>query len=146
MPKSTDACNRIVNLMYRATAWPTVADNAAATPLTNVVVALHTALLTAATNSQAENEVGYTNYTRKDVARSTGWVAASGGATSNAALLQFPQSGATGATLHTVSTGTTSSGATPVWHYGALNSPITIGAAASITPQFLANQLVITES
>ena len=124
MPKSTDACNRIVNLMYRATAWPTVADNAAATPLTNVVVALHTAPLTAATNSQAENEVGYTNYTRKDVARSTGWVAASGGATSNAALLQFP----------------------PVWHYGALNSPITIGAAASITPQFLANQLVITES
>ena len=146
MPKSTDACNRIVNLMYRATAWPTVADNAAATPLTNVVVALHTALLTAATNSQAENEVGYTNYTRKDVARSTGWVAASGGATSNAALLQFPQSGATGATLHTVSTGTTSSGATPVWHYGALNSPITIGASASITPQFLQNQLVITES
>jgi len=47
MPKSTDACNRIVNLMYRATAWPTVADNAAATPLTNVVVALHTDLLTA---------------------------------------------------------------------------------------------------
>lgn len=147
MPKSTDACNRIVNLMYRATAWPTVADNALSTPLTNVVVALHTALLTAATNSQAENEVGYTNYTRKDVARSTGWVAASGGATSNAALLQFPQSGATGATLHTVSTGTTNSfAATPVWHYGALNSPITIGAAASITPQFLANQLVITES
>lgn len=146
MPKSTDACNRIVNLMYRATAWPTVADNAAATPLTNVVVALHTATLTAATNSQAENEVAYTNYTRKDVARSTGWVAASGGATSNAALLQFPQSGATGATLAAVSTGTTSSGATPVWHYGALNSPITIGASASITPQFLANALVITES
>lgn len=22
MPKSTDACNRFVNLLYRATAWP----------------------------------------------------------------------------------------------------------------------------
>jgi len=146
MPKSTDAANRIVNLMYRATAWPTVADNAASTPLTDVVVALHTATLTAATNSQAENEVAYTNYARQNVARSTGWAAASGGATSNAALLQFPQSGATGATLAAVSTGTTISGATPVWHYGTLNSTITIGASASITPQFLAGALVITES
>lgn len=146
MPKSTDACNRFLNLLYRATAWPNVADNAAASPLTNVVVGLHTATLTAATNSQAENEVAYTNYARQNVARSTGWAAASGGSTSNAALLQFPQSGATGATLHTVSTGTTISGATAVWHYGALNSPITIGASASITPQFLAGGLVISES
>lgn len=146
MPKSTDCCNRILNLMYRATAWANVADNAAASPLTNVVVGLHTALLTAGTNSQAENEVTYTNYGRQNVARSTGWDAASGGTTSNSALLQFPQSGATGATLHTVSTGTTISGATPVWHYGALNSPITIGASASITPQFLAGGLQITET
>mgnify|MGYP001428698229 FL=1 len=146
MPKSTDCCNRVLNLMYRATAWANVADNAAASPLTNVVVALHTASLTAATNSQAENEVAYTNYARQNVARSTGWAAASGGTTSNAALLQFPQSGATGGTLHTVSTGTTISGATPVWHYGALNSPITIGASASITPQFLAGGLQITET
>ena len=135
MPKSTDSCNRILNLMYRATAWATVADNAASTPLTNVYVALHTATLTAATNSQAENEVAYTNYARQAVLRSTGWSAGSGGSTNNAALLQFPQSGATGATLAAVSTGTTAgTGATPVWHYGTLNSPITIGAAASITP------------
>jgi hypothetical protein len=147
MPKSTDACNRILNLMYRATAWPNVADNAAASPLTNTQVALHTSTsLTAATNSQAENEVAYSNYARQAVARSTGWVAASGGSTSNAALLQFPQSGATGATLQGVSTGVGASGATAVWHYGALNSPITIGAAASITPQFLANGLVVTET
>lgn len=146
MPKSTDACNRILNLMYRATAWANVADNAAASPLTNTVVALHVTTLTPATNSQAENESGYTNYARQNVARSTGWVAAAGGSISNAALLQFPQSGATGGTLGAVSTGTTISGATPVWHYGALNSAIAIGAAASITPQFLAGALVITES
>lgn len=146
MPKSTDTCNKILNLMYRATAWPNVADNAASSPLTNVYVGLHTATLTAATNSQAENEVAYTNYARQPVARSTGWVAGSGGSTNNTALLQFPQSGATGATLAAVSTGTTISGATAVWHYGALNSPITIGASASITPQFLAGSLVITET
>lgn len=146
MPKSTDCCNRILNLMYRATAWANVADNAASSPLTNVYVALHTATLTAGTNSQAENEVAYTNYARQAVARSTGWDAASGGSVDNAALLQFPQSGATGATLAAVSTGTTVSGATAVWHYGTLNSSIVIGASASITPQFLAGALVITET
>jgi hypothetical protein len=146
MPKSTDACNRILNLMYRATAWANVADNAASSPLTNVYVGLHTATLTAATNSQAENEVAYTNYARQAVARSTGWDASSGGSTDNAALLQFPQSGATGAVLAAVSTGTTVSGASAVWHYGTLNSSITIGSAASITPQFLAGALVIQES
>jgi len=146
MPKSTDACNRVLNLMYSATPWPTVADNAAATPLANTYVALHDATLTPATNSQAENESAYTNYARVARARSTGYTAAAGGSINNAALMQFPQSGATGGTLHSVSTGTTVSGATPVWHYGPLNSPITIGAAASITPQFLAGALVITET
>lgn len=96
MPKSTATCNSIVNLMYRATAWANVADNAAASPLANVFVGLHTAGLTAATNSQAENETAYTNYARQSVARSTGWDAASGGATANAATISFPQCGVTG--------------------------------------------------
>lgn len=81
MPKSTGTCNSIVNLMYRATAWANVADNAASSPLTNTYVSMHTADLTAATNSQAENETAYTDYARQAVARSTGWAAASGGAT-----------------------------------------------------------------
>ena len=99
MPKSTATCNSIVNLMYRATAWANVADNAASSPLTNTYVALHTADLTAGTNSQAQNETAYTDYARQAVARSTGWDAASGGATQNAATISFPQCGASGATL-----------------------------------------------
>jgi hypothetical protein len=147
MPKSTDTCNKILNLMYRADAWATVADNAASTPLANVFLAFHTANITAATNSQAELESAYTNYTRKSTTRSaTDWSAGSGGITSNVLLQQFPQSGATGGTLHTTSTGVATSGATAVWHYGALNSPITIGAAASITPQFLAGAYQIQET
>lgn len=144
MPKSTGTCNSIVNLMYRATAWANVADNAASSPLTNTYVAMHTADLTAATNSQAEDETVYTDYVRQAVARSTGWAAASGGATSNAATISFPQCGATGATLSHVSTGVASSGATAVWHYGALNS--TLAVSAGITPQFAASALTITES
>ncbi|HSW33434.1 MAG TPA: hypothetical protein VLH36_07440 [Steroidobacteraceae bacterium] len=144
MPKSTATCNSILNLMYRATAWANVADNAAASPLANVFVGLHTAGLTAATNSQAENETAYTNYARQSVARSTGWDAASGGATANAATISFPQCGASGATLTDVSTGVAVSGATAVWHYGALNSPLAV--SSGITPQFAAGALTVTES
>jgi len=144
MPKSTPTCNSIINLMYSATAWATVADNAASTPLANTYVALHTGNLTAATNSQAENETAYTNYARKAVARSTGWDAAASGATANDATISFPQCGVTGATLTHVSTGVAVSGATAVWHYGALNSSLAV--SSGITPQFAAGALTITEA
>lgn len=144
MPKSTPTSNSVVNLMYRATAWANVADNASSSPLTNVYVALHTATLTAATNSQAENETAYTNYARQAVARSTGFDAASGGATQNSGTISFPQCGVTGSTLTYVSTGVGSSGATAVWHFGALNSSLAV--AAGITPQFAAGALTITEA
>lgn len=144
MPKSTPTCNSIINLMYSATAWANVADNAASSPLTNTYVALHTADLTAATNSQAEDETAYTNYARVAVARSTGWDAASGGATANDATISFAQCGASGATLTHVSTGVGASGATAVWHYGALNSSLAV--SSGITPQFAAGALTITES
>lgn len=144
MPKSTATCNSIINLMYRALAWANVADNAASAPLTNVFVALHTASPTAGGNSQAENETTYTNYARQSAARSTGWAAAVGGGTSNSVQLNFPQCGATGATLNNVSTGIAVSGATPLWHYGALNSSLAV--ANGITPQFASGALTVTES
>ena len=144
MPKSTATCNSIVNLMYRATAWANVADNAASSPLTNTYVSLHTGNLTASTNQQTDNETAYTNYARQAVARSTGWDAASGGATANAATISFPQCGASGATLSHVATGTAVSGSGTVWHYGALNSSLAV--SSGITPQFAAGALTITES
>lgn len=56
MPKSTPTCNSIINLMYRETTWANVAENASAAPFTDTYIGLHTANLTAATDSQAENE------------------------------------------------------------------------------------------
>jgi hypothetical protein len=144
MPKSTPTCNSIVNLLYRATAFANVADNAASAPLTNTYVSLHTADLTAGTNTQTQNETAYTNYARQTVARSTGWDAASGGATANAAAISFPQCGVTGATITHVATGTATSGAGTVWHYGALNSSIAV--SNGITPQFAAGALTVTEA
>lgn len=145
MPKATTICNSILGLMYRAVAWANVADNAAASPLTNVHLSLHTAVLTAATGLQNENETAYTNYARKSTIRSaTDWSAPSGGSLSNATLQQFPACGVTGATLTHVATGVAGSGATAAWHFGALNS--TLAVANGITPQFNIAALVVQET
>lgn len=144
MPKSTATCNSIINLMYSATAWADIAENDTSSPLANTYVSLHTGNLTAGTNQQTDNETAYTNYARQAVARSTGWDAASGGATANVATISFPQCGATGATLTHVATGTAVSGAGTVWHYGALNSSLAV--SSGITPQFAAGALTITEA
>ena len=144
MPKSTATCNSIVNLMYRATAWANVADNAASSPLTNTYVSLHTSSPTAASGAQTENETAYTDYARQAVARSTGWSAASSGATSNAGTISFPQCGASGATLTHVAVGTAVSGTGAVWHYGALNSSLAV--SSGITPQFAGGALTVTEA
>lgn len=145
MPKATAICNSIVGLMYRAAAWANVADNAASSPVTSVYLALHTGNLTAATGAQNENEVAYTDYARKSTSRSaTDWAAPSGGSTSNATLQQFPACGVTGATASHVSTGVGASGATAVWHFGALNSSLAI--ALGITPQFNIGALVVQET
>lgn len=145
MPKSTPTCNSILALMYNAAAWANVADNTGSSPLSNTYVSLHTSGLTAGNDTETDNETSYTNYARQAVARSTGgWSAPSSGSTHNVAQIQFPQCGASGATLTYVATGTSVSGAGHVWHYGSLNSPLAV--SSNITPQFAANQLVITES
>lgn len=141
MPKGTPTCNSIVNLVYRATNWANVADNAASAPVTNVTVQLHTANLTAATALQSQNAANYTNYAAQTVARSgAGWAAASGGATSNVATISYPQCGASGNTVTHVSAGD----GTNAWHFGALNSSLAV--SSGITPQFAGGALTITES
>jgi hypothetical protein len=146
MPKSTATCNSILALMYNATPWANVADNAASSPLINVYVSLHTAALTPATGTQTDVETAYTNYLRVPKERSTsGWEVPSGGATKNEGQIQFAQCGVTGATLEYVATGTVASPtAGLVWHYGALNSPLAV--ANGITPQFADATLTITET
>ncbi len=143
MPKSTATCNSILNLMYRATAWANVADNASASPVTNTYVGLYEAS-PGTGNDQTTNETNYAGYDRVAVARSTGWDAASGGATANAATISFPQAGDSQTLTH-VAIGTADLPlAGTVWHQGELNSPLAV--ASGITPQFAAGALTITET
>ena len=143
MPKSTTTCNNVLKLIFNATAWANMADNAATSPYTNLYLSLHTAD-PGVGNAQTTNETAYTNYVRIAIARAgAGWTVATNTAT-NAALAQFAQCGVTGATITHVAIGTASSGAGNVLYAGALNSSLAV--ANGIQPQFAASALVATET
>ena len=144
MPKSTSASNSILALIFNATAWADIAENDSSSPATNLYLSLHTAD-PGVGGSQTTNETSYTNYARIAVARTTsGWDVPSGGATANAALAQFAQCGASGATLTHVAIGTASSGTGLVLYAGALTSSLAV--ANGIQPQFAAGALDVTEA
>lgn len=143
MPKSTSASNSILALIYNATAWANIADNAAASPITTIQVALATSSYNAASNASS-NETVYTNYVRQTVARSgAGWTAPSGGALDNAAAIEYPQCGVTGATITSACTAK-AAGASDIFHYGDLNSPIAV--SNQIQPRFPIGAVTITEA
>lgn len=125
--------NAILDLIFSATTWANYAINASSSPETNIVVAAHTADPTDA-GTQSSSEAAYTSYARVNVARSTGWAAASGGSVSPAAAINFPASGASGSTLTHFSTGKSGGGASAILFSGTVTPNIAIGAAG-ITPQ-----------
>lgn len=143
MPKGTVTCNNVLALLYNATAWANIADNAAASPVTNIKMRLATASYTGASTGSS-NEATYTNYVPQDVARTTGgWDAPSGGATANAAAIEFPQCGASGNTITSACT-SKAAGASDVFHYGDLNASIAV--SNQIQPRFPAGSVTITET
>jgi hypothetical protein len=106
----------------------------------SLYVSLHTANPDE-TGDQTTSETAYTNYARVAVARSgAGWTV-SGNTATNAALIQFPQCGASGATITHVGIGTSSAGAGLLLFSGALSSSLTV--ANLIQPQFAAGDLDI---
>jgi len=143
MPKGTTTCNSFLALLYNATAWANIADNASASPITTVYMALATASYSA-TDTLSTNETAYTNYVRQSIARTTGgWTAPSGGSTSNAAAIEYPACGVTGATITSAAVGKTT-GAAAIFHYGDLNASIAVSNA--IQPRFPIGAVTITES
>ena len=133
-------------MIYNATAWANIADNAASSPITSIYIAAHTSS-PGASGGQTSNETAYTNYARVATARGTGgtgWQAPSAGQTQNNGLIQLPQCGASGATLTHISTGRDSSGSGLIFHYGALNSSLAVSNL--IQPQFAAGALTVSEA
>ena len=135
----------ILKLIFNATPIANLADNTAASPLTNLYVSLHTAD-PGETGTEATNETAYTNYARVAVARTTGGWTVSGTAptqVANAAQVSFPACGTTGATVTHFAVGVAASGTTKILYSGALSASLAV--ANGITPSFAAGALVITE-
>jgi hypothetical protein len=139
MSKSDFLENAILKLIFNATAIANIADNAAASPLTNLYWALHTADPGDAGN-QSTNETTYGTYARQPVARTTGGMtAATAGSTSPVANIVFPA--ATSPTLPTVQTithasvGIAVSGATSILYSGPVtpNINVSVGVQPILT-------------
>lgn len=144
MPKATPMCNSILDLFLRATPIANIADNAAASPLTSLYIALHTGD-PGIGGSQLTLEAAYTGYARLAIARSAGgWDAAAASQAVNAALAQFAECTAGSSTVTHVSIGTDASGAGRVIWAGAHSASRSI--SAGIQPQFADSALTVQET
>lgn len=124
--------NAILDLIFSATTWANYAINASSSPETNIVVAAHTADPGEA-GTQTTSETTYTSYARVNVARSTGWSAASSGSVSPAATIGFPAGTGGSGTITHFSTGKSGGGASAILFSGTVTPNIVSGNG--VTPQ-----------
>ena len=136
MSKSDAFENDLLKLIFNATAIANIADNAAASPLTDLFWALHTADPGDA-GTQATSEATFTSYARVSVARTTGGMTVStAGSTSPVASIDFPA--ATGPTLPTVvtcthfSVGVAVSGASKILYSGTLTPNVNVSNGVTV--------------
>lgn len=127
-----------LKLIFNGTPIANIADNAAASPITNLYLSLHTADPTdAAASGQSTNETAYTGYARISVARTTGgWtVATVAGVTTvvPVANVAFGQCTAGTASITHVGIGTAASGTGKLLFSGALSPAISV--AVGVVPQ-----------
>lgn len=141
MSKGDTFENDLLKLIFNATAIANMADNAAASPLTNLYVALHTADPGEAGN-QTTSEVAYTSYARVAVARTTGGWTVTANSVSPAADITFPAgTGGSGTATHW-SVGTAASGTGKILYKGTVTPNIVLGNG--ITPK-LTTATAVTE-
>lgn len=136
MPKGTTTANDVIDAVLRAVdpAWRSGATR---------YISLHTSTPGAGGN-QTTNEATFGGYARVAVTAATGFSAASGGATENTALIQFPECTSGSNTVTYVAIGTALSGAGQLLYFGALTSSRDI--STGIQAQFAASALTATES
>jgi hypothetical protein len=129
MAKSNTFENQWLKLIFNAVPIYGLADDAALNTVTDLYVALHTAILDDA-STQATNEVTttqYPGYQRVAVPRTTlGWTVTNS-SVSPTHNIDFPAcTGAGSCTATHFSIGTTASGANRILYYGAINPSIVI--------------------
>jgi hypothetical protein len=139
--KSDGAENGILKLIFNATTFANIADNAAASPITNLYVSLHTAD-PADNNSQTTSETSYTSYARVAVARSSSGWTVSGNTAIPVANIDFPACTGGTATITHFGVGTASSGTGQMLYSGTVTPNISV--SSGVTPR-LTTATTITE-
>lgn len=118
----------VLALLLNGTAIANIADNAAASPATNLYLSLHTSD-PGETGSQTTNETAYTGYARQPITRG-GWTVGGSGA-SPTANIDFPQCTASpGAAITHVGIGKSLSGAGSLILSGAITPNIAMAISA----------------
>lgn len=130
----------LLKLIFNATAFANIADNAAAAPLTNLYVSLHTADPTdSGSQTASEVTVGQcATYARVAVARTAGGWTITGNSVSPVAAISFPTTSAVGVgcTATHFGIGTDAAGAGNLLYAGAITPNIVIPATtAGVIPQ-----------
>lgn len=141
MSKSDTWENSLLKLLFQATAVANVADNAAASPLTNLYVSLHTADPGEA-GTATTNETSYTSYARVAVARSSGGWTVTANSVSPVANIDFPACTGGSATITHFGIVSTSSGAGTLYYSGTVTPNIAV--SSGVTPR-LTTASTITE-
>lgn len=135
MSKGNTFENDWLKLIFNATAIANIADNAAASPLTNLQVSLHTAD-PGETGDQTTSEIAYTGYARVAVARTTGGWTVTANSVSPVANIDFgAMTAGAGGTVTHFAVGTAASGAGKVLYKGTVtpNIAVTNGVTPRIT-------------
>lgn len=132
MSFSDAAENAIMALIFNATAWANIADNAAASPNTNIAVALHEADPGESGNMQS-SEADYTSYARVNVPRTAGGWTVTANSVSPAANIDFPAGTGGGGTITHFSTGKTGAGAAAIHLSGTVTPNVVSGNG--VTPR-----------
>jgi hypothetical protein len=150
MVGKVNTCSQaFLKLLFQAVAWANIADNAATSPITVIVVSLHTAdpTVTAGSgtiNTQNASETNYTSYARVSVTRNAANWPLTSQTINPAAAITFPAgTGGAGTVTHFGLGKTTGTGATELFYAGTVTPNITVGNG--ITPQ-LTTATAITEA
>ena len=134
--------NDWLKLIFNAVAIANIADNAAASPLTNLYVSLHTAD-PGNSGDQTTTEAAYTSYARVAVPRTSGGWTVSGNSVSPATIITFPTATA-GAEVETFfGVGTAISGTGKLLYRGPVTASIAV--SVGVIPQ-LTTSTAITEA
>lgn len=141
MSKSNALETAILSLLFNATPFANVADNAAASPVTNVYVSFHTADPGEA-GDQTTSECAYTSYARVAVARTAGgWTITANSVSPVATISGVAATGGTETITH-FGVGKSITGAGVLWYSGTVTPNIAV--SNGVTPQ-LTTATAVTE-